>query len=62
MPLNACLQCGSADIALIEYSPDAPEHYDGISEIRCNACNVRIGRWSEKVLADGESEKRFGGM
>ncbi len=35
------------------------EDYDGISEIKCDDCGVRIGRWSGKELKDGEIEKRF---
>jgi len=46
----------------IEYAYNHPEHYDGISEWACESCGVRIGRWSGKVLKDGEIEKRFGGV
>lgn len=37
-----------------------PEHYDGVSEIDCQDCTTRIGRWSGKELDKGESEKRTG--
>lgn len=60
METEKCKKCGSENIVMVEYSLDSPEHYDGISEIQCNDCNVRIGRWSGKELADGEVEKRYG--
>lgn len=56
-----CKKCGSTNIMMVEYSWDSPEHYDGISEIACQACGARFGRWSSKELAEGEVEKRFGG-
>lgn len=56
-----CKVCGSKHLVLIEYAHNHPDRYDGISEVLCNACGVRIGRWSGKVLQEGESEKRFGG-
>ena len=49
------------DVVGIQYSPRHPEHYNGISEWQCMLCRARIGRWTGKALADGESEKRFGG-
>lgn len=60
MEKEKCKKCGSENILMVEYSWDSPEHYDGISEIRCNDCGVRIGRWSGKELAEGEVEKRHG--
>ena len=48
------------DVVGIEYAYDHPDHYDGISEWQCMLCRSRIGRWSEKVLADGEYEPRGG--
>lgn len=45
---------------MVEYDGMHPEHYDGISEIDCNDCGARIGRWSGKELAEGEVEKRGG--
>lgn len=56
-----CKKCGSGNIVGVEYAHGLPERYDGISEIRCNDCGVRIGRWSGKELAEGEAEKRYGG-
>ena len=44
----------------VEYPYDHPERYDGVSENRCPDCGVRVGRWTGKVLTDGESEPRFG--
>lgn len=65
MEKEKCQKCGSTNIILIEYGllerPDADKYYyDGISEINCNKCGVRIGRWSGKVLGEGELELRFG--
>jgi hypothetical protein len=45
----------------VEYSYECPQHWDGVSEWRCPSCGRREGRWSGKVLADGEEELRFGG-
>ncbi|MFA6279151.1 MAG: endonuclease domain-containing protein [Candidatus Paceibacterota bacterium] len=52
-----CQKCGSENIIMVEYTHDHPEHYDGVSEIACNDCNARFGRWSGKELAEGEAEK-----
>ena len=56
-----CKKCGSNNIMMVEYSWDSPEHYDGVSEINCQACGARFGRWSGRELTEGELEKRFGG-
>ena len=45
----------------IEYIWGSKEHYDGVSEWMCPFCNVRWGRWTGKILKDGEIEPRFGG-
>lgn len=58
--MEKCKKCGSENIIMVEYSWDSPDHYDGVSEIRCNDCKARIGRWSGKELAEGEIEKRYG--
>ena len=42
----------------IEYGYGHPERYDGVSEWRCADCGARWGRWSGKVLKEGESERR----
>jgi len=55
-----CKKCGSKNILLVEYDMMSPEYYDGISEIDCNDCGARFGRWSGKELAEGELEKKFG--
>lgn len=51
---------GHTDIVLVEYSWGDPFHYDGVSEIVCRTCNKRYGRWTKKILKDGESEKPYG--
>ncbi|KKQ60343.1 MAG: hypothetical protein US81_C0023G0005 [Parcubacteria group bacterium GW2011_GWE2_38_18] len=61
MQKEKCKKCGSENIVMVEYDPMSPEHYDGISEIRCLACGTRIGRWSGRELQEGELEKRYGG-
>jgi DNA-directed RNA polymerase subunit RPC12/RpoP len=60
METEKCKKCGSTNIIMVEYDWKNPEHYDGISEIDCNDCGARIGRWSGKELAEGEFEKRYG--
>lgn len=59
--IKQCKKCGSENIVMVEYSWDSLEHYDGISEIRCNNCGARTGRWSGKILKDNEMERRYGG-
>lgn len=55
-----CKKCGSENIIMVEYEIIHPDYYDGISEINCQDCGVRIGRWSGKELTEGESEKPYG--
>ena len=45
----------------VEYAYGHKDRYDGVSEWRCPDCGVRVGRWSGRVLADGETEPRYGG-
>lgn len=58
--IDKCLKCGSRNIMMVEYPHDNPEHYDGVSEIDCEDCKARFGRWTKKELRDGEFEKRYG--
>jgi len=44
----------------VEYPYGHAERYDGVSENMCPACGVRVGRWSGKVLTNGECEPRYG--
>lgn len=53
-----CEKCGGDKIVLVEYPPEHPERYDGISEIVCMTCAKRVGRWSGKELGPDEYEKR----
>lgn len=55
-----CRKCGSADIVFVEYEGTHPDYYDGVSEVMCKKCGTRFGRWSNKELAEGETEKRWG--
>lgn len=60
MENEKCKKCGSKNIIMVEYDMMHPEYYDGVSEISCNDCGARFGRWSGKELEDGEFEKRGG--
>lgn len=58
-----CPKCGSENTIGVEYynvGLPAVVGYDGISEIQCQDCNTRSGRWSLKTLKEGELEGRFG--
>lgn len=53
---NKKCDCGG-ELIFIDYSwNDLPNAYDGWAEIKCQKCNIRRGRWSGKVLEDGEEE------
>jgi len=56
---ETCAACGGTDLMACQYTYDHPHHYDGISEYHC-ACGARTGRWSKKILKEGESERPFG--
>ncbi|MFA6228373.1 MAG: hypothetical protein WC668_04290 [Patescibacteria group bacterium] len=43
----------------MEYPHDHPNYYDSISEIHCQNCDRRFGRWSGKELKEGECEKPY---
>jgi hypothetical protein len=60
MELKKCPKCGKEGLIFVEYDYSNPEHYDGISEIYCVPCRLRIGRWTGKELKDGEFEKAYG--
>ena len=45
----------------VEYAYGSANHYDGVSEWRCPDCGAREGRWTHRLLAEGESEPRYGG-
>lgn len=60
MEIKECKKCGSKNTIFVEYAYGQPEHYDGVSEIACNDCGARFGRWSGKELAEGEFEKPHG--
>jgi hypothetical protein len=42
----------------VEYPYGVPERHDGVSEWMCPDCGRREGRFSGKVLAEGELERR----
>ena len=60
MEEKKCKKCESKNIIMVEYDGMHPDHYDGVSEIACQDCGARFGRWSGKELANGEFEKRYG--
>lgn len=45
----------------LEYDWNSPNRYDGVSEWHFHCCGTRMGRWSKKILKEGECEKRWGG-
>lgn len=57
----ACAACGNTEgLTYQEYPYGDRCHYDGTSEYHC-PCGARTGRWSGKVLKDGEAEPPSGG-
>jgi len=61
MSTAACLSCGKKNLEGVEYGYGSPHHYDGVSEWKCPDCGTRVGRWSMKILKEGEREKPYGG-
>lgn len=57
---DRCKKCESTSIIFVQYTQGSPEAYDGVSEVLCQECGTRFGRWSGKELAEGEIEKRHG--
>jgi hypothetical protein len=57
------LPCGHDEekIMGIEYHGLDPDHYDGVSEWRCEECLRRWGRWTKKELFGDEKEPRYYG-
>lgn len=46
----------------VEYDHGHRCRYDGVSEWECPDCGRREGRWSGRVLEEGEFEPPFGGL
>lgn len=55
-----CDKCGAKDWICVQYAYPHPDRYDGVSEIRCQQCGTRYGRWTDRILEIGESEPPFG--
>lgn len=55
-----CKKCGSENVIMVEYNGMHPDHFDGVSEINCQDCGVRTGRWSGNELKVGEFEPKYG--
>lgn len=76
MPILTYADCGAcgADLAYehdgkrysrligVEYPYGHKDRYDGVSEWKCPQCGLRVGRWTGRVLADDETEPRWGGQ
>lgn len=56
-----CPKCKGICLCGIQYNWEHPEHYDGVSEFKCDECGYRQGRWSGKELVGEECERRYGG-
>lgn len=54
-----CPRC-NRQMCGVEYNLGHPEQYDGVSEWRCNVCDIRIGNWTKRELKEGEDEPRYG--
>jgi len=52
--MEKCEKCQSTNMIGIEYDYLSPEHYDGISEWRCQDCGYRINRFTGQELKEGE--------
>ena len=57
---RTCDKCGAKDWICVQYAYPHPDRYDGVSEIRCQQCGTRYGRWTDRILEIGESEPPFG--
>lgn len=55
-----CPKCSEQMIG-VEYGYPHPQRYDGISEWLCETDSIRVGRWTGKILVEGEFEPRLGG-
>ncbi len=55
----ACPQCGK-QLTGVEYAYNDPDYYDGVSEWACFPCGYHRGRWSGRLLGDGEKEPLYG--
>lgn len=53
-------ECSQKKPLLFEYDGMHPQHYDGVSEVRCQICGKRWGRWTRKELKENEYEPRYG--
>lgn len=52
--MKKCLKCQSENVIGIEYDYLSKNHYDGISEWRCQDCGYRENRFTGQELKDGE--------
>lgn len=50
--------CKKPKLIYVEYDYTNPQYWDGWSESYCSNCKTRVGRWSMKVLKDGEFEDK----
>ena len=54
-----CPSCGGHKRCGVQYR-GTREDWDGVSEWICVDCGTRFGRWTGRVLTEGEIEKRYG--
>lgn len=58
-PSLKCPACGATtNLTGVQYQ-GTYEDYDGVSEWLCK-CGTRWGRWTGKILIDGDIERRYG--
>ena len=54
---GVCPTC-NIEMTAVEYGYPCPQRWDGFSEYYCQTCDIRIGRWSGKVLTGDELEPK----
>lgn len=52
---NKCEEC-NGELGFVDYGWNIGNQYDGWAELSCIKCNRRRGRWSGKLLEEGEEE------
>ena len=55
-----CEACGDDHFSVVVYDREHPEYYPLGSEMACEGCGARYGRWSNRRLHGQEAEKRYG--
>lgn len=55
--MNKCRVCGHTGLFL----PMKYPYSNVITEMKCPECETRYGKWTEKILKEGECKKKYGG-